>query len=108
MCLFQHEDYDDGSGTFANDISLLELSEELSFNDAVQPISLPSSGQSFTGDDCVLSGINNTNIHHSPSLTEHNNNHDIYDIGYPSPDLGQAQKLLGRKHLILKNICSHD
>ena len=60
MCLFQHEDYDDGSGTFANDISLLELSEELSFNDAVQPISLPSSGQSFTGDDCVLSGWGRT------------------------------------------------
>jgi len=36
--------------------------------------------------------INNTNNHPSPSLTEHNNNHDIYDIGYPSPDLGQAQK----------------
>ena len=60
MLLFQHEDYNDGSGTFANDISLLELSEELSFNDAVQPISLPSSGQSFTGDECVISGWGRT------------------------------------------------
>jgi hypothetical protein len=60
MRLFQHEDYNDGSGTFANDISLLELSEELSFSDAVQPISLPSSGQSFNGDDCVISGWGRT------------------------------------------------
>merc|ERR1711915_574298 len=48
-----HEHYHGNS--LVNDISLLKLSEKLSFNDFVQPIALPKAGHTATG-DCTVSG----------------------------------------------------
>ena len=51
--IIQHEDFD--TFTYSNDIALLQLSEPLTFDDNVQQIALPESGQASEG-DCLVSG----------------------------------------------------
>merc|ERR1711887_340492 len=51
--IIQHEDYN--GFTISNDISLLQLSQPLTFNDYVQPIALPEAGHAASG-DCDVSG----------------------------------------------------
>ncbi|KAK3850688.1 hypothetical protein Pcinc_042621 [Petrolisthes cinctipes] len=46
--IIQHEDYN--AFTISNDISLLQLSQPLTFNNFVQPIALPESGHSASGE----------------------------------------------------------
>merc|ERR1712212_42405 len=55
--IIQHEDYN--GFTISNDISLLKLSEPLSFNDYVQGIALPAPGHAASG-DCIVSGWGTT------------------------------------------------
>ncbi|CAL4097773.1 unnamed protein product, partial [Meganyctiphanes norvegica] len=52
--VFMHEQYD--VFTLSSDISLLQLSKPLTFNEYVQPIALPEAGHVATG-DCVVSGF---------------------------------------------------
>lgn len=52
-----HPDWDPRRVSAGNDIAILELSESLRFNDAVQPICMASSSQSYTESDrFVVSG----------------------------------------------------
>ena len=51
--IIQHEDYH--AFTTSNDLSLLQFSSPLTFNDFVQPIALPEAGHTATG-DCIVSG----------------------------------------------------
>merc|ERR1719209_1344732 len=55
--IIQHEDYN--GFTISNNISLLKLSEPLSFNDYVQGIDLPAPGHAASG-DCIVSGWGTT------------------------------------------------
>merc|ERR1711915_350945 len=55
--IVQHEDYN--SFTISNDISLLQFSEPLVFNDFVQPIAIAEAGHTASG-DCVVSGWGTT------------------------------------------------
>ncbi|XP_047472986.1 trypsin-1-like [Penaeus chinensis] len=51
--IIQHEDYN--GFTISNDISLLKLSQPLTFNDYVGPIALPEAGHAASG-ECIVSG----------------------------------------------------
>ncbi|XP_037776736.1 chymotrypsin-like elastase family member 2A [Penaeus monodon] len=51
--IIQHEDYN--GFTISNDISLLKLSQPLTFNDYVGPIALPEAGHATSG-ECIVSG----------------------------------------------------
>ncbi|XP_027232287.2 trypsin-1 [Penaeus vannamei] len=55
--IIQHEDYN--GFTISNDISLLQLSQPLSFNEFVAPIALPEAGHAASG-DCIVSGWGTT------------------------------------------------
>ncbi|VDI66723.1 Hypothetical predicted protein [Mytilus galloprovincialis] len=58
--VINHANYNDGSGTISNDISLIELSSSLSFGSTVAPISLPPAGQLFESASCVITGWGRT------------------------------------------------
>ena len=49
--IVQHENFD--MSTVENDIALLKIATPLTFDDYVQPIALPSQGQSSSGDSLV-------------------------------------------------------
>merc|ERR1719290_986623 len=55
--IIQHEDYNPFS--ISNDVSVLQFSEPLVFNDFVQPIALPAAGHAASG-DCIVSGWGTT------------------------------------------------
>ncbi|ROT79325.1 trypsinogen 1 [Penaeus vannamei] len=55
--IIQHEDYN--GFTISNDISLLKLSQPLSFNDNVRAIDIPAQGHAASG-DCIVSGWGTT------------------------------------------------
>merc|ERR1712198_599194 len=55
--IIQHEGYN--AFTVANDVSVLQLSSPLTFNDFVQPIPLAEAGHAASG-DCIVSGWGTT------------------------------------------------
>merc|ERR1711962_1999916 len=55
--IIQHEGYN--AFTDANDVSVLQLSSPLTFNDFVQPIPLAEAGHAASG-DCIVSGWGTT------------------------------------------------
>nr|ADB66713.1 trypsin 2 [Panulirus argus] len=55
--IIQHEDYN--AFTISNDISVLQLSSPLTFDDYVKAIALPAQGHAASG-DCVVSGWGTT------------------------------------------------
>jgi len=55
--IIQHEDYN--AFTTSNDLSVLQFSAPLTFNDFVQPIALPEAGHTATG-ECIVSGWGTT------------------------------------------------
>ncbi|XP_041355504.1 fibrinolytic enzyme, isozyme C-like [Gigantopelta aegis] len=57
-----HENYNDGSGTFANDVAVIALSSDLEFTDNIKAanLSLPTDPD-YDGDDCILTGWGRTN-----------------------------------------------
>ncbi|XP_041355503.1 fibrinolytic enzyme, isozyme C-like [Gigantopelta aegis] len=57
-----HENYNDGSGTFANDVAVIALSSDLAFTDNIKAanLSLPTDPD-YDGDDCILTGWGHTN-----------------------------------------------
>merc|ERR1711872_1000407 len=62
----QHEDYD--GFTVSNDVSVLQLTSPLTFNDFVQPIALPGQGHAASG-ECIVSGWGTTSEGgHTPSV----------------------------------------
>jgi len=55
--IIQHEDYN--GFTISNDVSVLKLSQPLSFNNFVAPIALPAAGHAASG-ECIVSGWGTT------------------------------------------------
>jgi len=54
--IIMHENYKQGGGFTPNDIALLKLTEEVQYNDYVQPIQLATSESDSSFDECVVSG----------------------------------------------------
>ena len=58
MLHFQHEDYNDGTGAYANDIAVLRLEDDIVFNEFVKPAILasPEQDEDFVSSRCWATG----------------------------------------------------
>jgi len=65
--IYSHERYQQGSGTFPNDIALIHLNQVIEMNNKVQPIDLDRHGEFNGNSDCVISGWGYTNAASSAS-----------------------------------------
>jgi len=71
--IHQHERYNQGAGTFPQDIALLELTSDVEYNDYVQPIAIDSAGEMNERSSCVISGWGYTikgNYFQSPNILQ--------------------------------------
>ncbi|KAK3579953.1 hypothetical protein CHS0354_033471 [Potamilus streckersoni] len=58
--IIMHERYNDGSGTFANDVAVVKLAKPVTLSPGVQPITLASGTSNFAGMRCIISGWGRT------------------------------------------------
>merc|ERR1711944_9916 len=54
--IHQHERYNQGAGTFPQDIALLEFDEDVEYNEVTQPIALDVNGDYDESSSCIISG----------------------------------------------------
>jgi secreted trypsin-like serine protease len=56
-----HEQYNQGTGTYANDIAILTFSQNVAYSSNIGPAKLPASnGNSYAGNTCVITGWGRT------------------------------------------------
>jgi len=103
--IFTHERYQQGSGTFPNDIALIKLSQTIEMNDKVRPIQLDRNGEFDGNSDCVISGWGYTNAASSSSGSGHTAANILQETDTKIIANSECKKWMGASSIYDGHVC---